>query len=445
MRHTLSLLFIAFLSGIYGQSSINDPISYTGIGEQATGSHSIYNALGKNNFNFFDSTHLNFFNPASYSTLSSGNTLFSLDVSSKLSRYDKGNVSELSGVALVEHFAIGFKMKDNMGMAFGLRPFTTRGYSFSEKQFTGTDTIQYTYTGSGGIQNLFLGFSYAIINKKKTKLAFGANVSYLFGSVNNQRKSLLIESSTSQGGMSYDIFQLKAFHYELGTYFHQQITPKQQLQFSAVVQPTQNYNTKYKEELYTASNIELPITYDTLLYNESVGKISIGLTYKLGINYLFALPDWQRNTRILHPGLNVMLSYSHFGVAQPSIGALTQWQLVDYDKFSVGLQFNPELRMLENITNLKALEKVSYRIGAYQQTLPYLLNNRQYSDRGMTFGFGIPILAQQSLSSINIAFQLGQRGVNDASSMKESYLGINFGLIVSPSSFDRWFRKRKLD
>jgi hypothetical protein len=140
-----------------------------------------------------------------------------------------------------------------------------------------------------------------------------------------------------------------------------------------------------------------------------------------------------------------MLSYSHFGVAQPSIGVLTQWQLVDYDKFSVGIQFNPELRMLENITNLKALEKVSYRIGAYQQTLPYLLNNRQYSDRGMTFGFGIPILAQQSLSSINIAFQLGQRGVNDASSMKESYLGINFGLIVSPSSFDRWFRKRKLD
>jgi hypothetical protein len=63
----------------------------------------------------------------------------------------------------------------------------------------------------------------------------------------------------------------------------------------------------------------------------------------------------------------------------------------------------------------------------------------------MTFGLGIPILAQQSLSSLNIAFQLGQRGINEASSLKESYLGINFGLIVSPSSFDKWFRKRKLD
>lgn len=445
MRHTLSLLFIAFLSGIYGQSSTKDPISYSGIGEQATGSHSIYNALGKNNFNFFDSTQLNFFNPASYSTLSSGNTLFSLDVTSRLSRFEQGSTSELSGNALVEHFAIGFKMKNSMGLAFGLRPYSTRGYSFSEKQFTGTDTLEYTYTGSGGIQNLFLGFSYAILNKKSTKLALGFNASYLFGSVNNQRKSLLVDANTSQGGLSYDIFQMRAFHYEIGTYFRQSITKNQQLLLSAVVEPSQNYSTTYKEELYSASNINTPSTYDTLVFNETSGKVNVGLSYKLGINYLFALPNWQRNTRILHPGLNVMLSYAHYGAVQPTIGTITSWPLIDYNKYSFGLQFNPELRISENFTNLKALEKFSYRLGGYQQTLPYLLNNSQYYDRGITFGLGIPILAQQSLSSVNIAFQFGQRGVNEASSLKESYLGINFGLIVSPSSFDKWFRKRKLD
>ena len=445
MRHTLSLLFISFLTGIYGQSSTKDPISYTGIGEQAMGSHSIYNALGKNNFNFFDSTQLNFFNPASYNTLSSGNTLFSLDVTSRLSRFEQGTTSELNSNVLVEHFAIGFKMKKNMGLAFGLRPYSTRGYSFSEKQFTGTDTLEYTYTGTGGIQNLFLGFSYGIINKKNTKFALGFNASYLFGSVNNQRKSLLVDANTSQGGISYDIFQMRAFHYEIGTYFRQSITKNQQLLLSAVVEPTQNYNTTYKEELYTASNINTPTTYDTLIYSETSGKVNVGLSYKIGINYLFALPNWQRNTRILHPGLNVMLSYAHYGAVQPTIGTITSWPLVDYNKYSFGLQFNPELKISENFTNLKALEKFSYRVGAYQQTLPYLRNNSQYFDRGMTFGLGIPILAQQSLSSVNIAFQFGQRGVNEASALKESYLGINFGLIVSPSSFDKWFRKRKLD
>ena len=140
-----------------------------------------------------------------------------------------------------------------------------------------------------------------------------------------------------------------------------------------------------------------------------------------------------------------MVSYAYYGAVQPRIGSLTTWPLTDYDKFSFGLQFNPELKIAENFTNLKTLEKFSYRLGFYQQTLPYLLNNSQYFDRGMTFGLGIPILAQQSLSSVNIAFQFGQRGVNETSALKESYLGINFGLIVSPSSFDKWFRKRKLD
>jgi hypothetical protein len=445
MRHTLSILFTAVLTGIYGQSSTKDPISYAGVGEQAMGSHSIYNALGKNNFNFFDSTQLNFFNPASYSTLSSGNTLFSLDVTSRLSKFNQGSTSELSSTALVEHFAIGFKMKNRMGLAFGLRPYSTRGYSFSEKQFTGTDTIEYTYLGTGGIQKLFLGFSYGIINKKNTKFALGFNASYLFGSVNNQRKSLLIDANTSQGGISYDIFQMRGFHYEIGTYFRQKISKNQQLLLSAVVEPDQSYSTIYKEELYTASNINTPSTYDTLVYNETKGKINSNLTFKLGINYLFALPQWQRNSRIIHPGINVMISYEDYGGVQPEIGALTKWELVDYNKWSFGLQFNPELNISENFTNLKALEKFSYRVGAYQQTLPYLRNNSQYFDRGMTFGLGIPILAQQSLSSVNIAFQFGQRGVNEASALKESYIGINFGLIVSPSSFDKWFRKRKLD
>ena len=445
MRHTLSLLLLAFISGIYGQSSTKDPISYSGIGEQASGSHSIYNALGKNNFNFFDSTQLNFFNPASYSTLSSGNTLFSLDVTSRLSRYDQGSASELSGTALVEHFAIGFKMKKRMGLAFGLRPYSTRGYSFSEKQFTGTDTLEYTYIGTGGIQNLFLGFSYGILNKKNTKLALGFNASYLFGSVNNQRKSLLVDPNTSQGGVSNDIFQMRAFHYEIGTYYRQAITKKQQLMLSAVVEPAQSYSTTYREELYTASNINTPSSYDTLLYNVTSGKVNVDLSFKLGINYLFALPDWQRKTRVIHPGLNVMLSYASFGVVQPEIGTLTKWDLVDYTKLSFGLQFNPELRISENFTNLKALEKFSYRLGAYQQTLPYLKNDRTYEERGLTLGLGIPILAQQSLSSLNISFQFGQRGLNEANALKESFIGMNFGLIVSPSSFDKWFRKRKLD
>ena len=68
-----------------------------------------------------------------------------------------------------------------------------------------------------------------------------------------------------------------------------------------------------------------------------------------------------------------------------------------------------------------------------------------YVDRGTTFGIGIPILAQMSLSSLNFAFVLGKKGTGSDADLNESYLGFNFGMVFSPSAFEKWFRKRKLD
>jgi hypothetical protein len=66
-------------------------------------------------------------------------------------------------------------------------------------------------------------------------------------------------------------------------------------------------------------------------------------------------------------------------------------------------------------------------------------------DRGTTFGIGVPILAQMSLSSLNFSFILGQNANESSNSLKENYLGFRFGMVFSPSAFEKWFRKRKLD
>jgi hypothetical protein len=100
----------------------------------------------------------------------------------------------------------------------------------------------------------------------------------------------------------------------------------------------------------------------------------------------------------------------------------------------------------ENISTLKFLEKITYRIGAYSSQLPYVTDaGNQLSEQALTLGFGMPILAQQGLSSLNLSLGLGQRGANETGSTTEQFITFNFGLVISPSSFDRWFRKRKLD
>ena len=118
----------------------------------------------------------------------------------------------------------------------------------------------------------------------------------------------------------------------------------------------------------------------------------------------------------------------------------------EINQISFGIQFAPETKIFENNINLKLLEKINYRIGFYkQQNSINALSNLNYNDIGFTFGLGIPIIIQQSLSSFNASFSFGNCNTKNSSSLSEKYFGINFGFIFSPAKFDRWFRKRKLD
>ena len=110
--------------------------------------------------------------------------------------------------------------------------------------------------------------------------------------------------------------------------------------------------------------------------------------------------------------------------------------------WSAGIQFNPEKELFENLSVLKFGEKLSYRLGVF--TAENTFSDQKIADFGTTFGIGIPILIQQSLSSVNLSFQLGKRS-NESGSLEETYGGMQVGLVFCPSSFDRWFRKRKLD
>ena len=68
----------------------------------------------------------------------------------------------------------------------------------------------------------------------------------------------------------------------------------------------------------------------------------------------------------------------------------------------------------------------------------------QYQEQGVTFGFGLPLLAQVSLSSLNLGLTLGQRTIATGV-WKEQFIGARVSLIMAPSNFEKWFRKRQLD
>ena len=109
-----------------------------------------------------------------------------------------------------------------------------------------------------------------------------------------------------------------------------------------------------------------------------------------------------------------------------------------------GIEYIPEAEFQLNTATTSFLARVRYRAGFYSYTLPYATNGQQVSDFGTTFGFGIPVAVQKSLSSINFGFSVGSRGVADQNAFKEQYYGINIGVSIAPGA-DKWFVKRKLN
>ena len=445
IRYNLTVAFGILLQLTYAQVNTSHPLSSYGIGEYNSGVNAITGALGNVNSVWIDSTNVNFFNPSSYSRLSKGNTLLSLSLDSRFSFYQQQGLTEFKTSTMFEHFSLAFKASKRTGFAFGLKPYSNVGYEFSQTVFTGLDSIRYTYNGRGNLQDAYLGFAFAPLATKNTHLSLGANVSYLFGFVSNERKSELVGEDTNPGGLSTDLTRLSAFHYELGAHLEQRIGKRQSLLVGFTMNPEQGFNASIENNLYSSANIDAPSIYDTVFTSVRSGLVRVLTSYEVGLKYKFYFKETKRKATTRRPNLTLAFAYKVNQGIRSEFNASEDWTVDPSNMLSFGMSYSPETRLFENVATLKMLEKLNYRVGYYQRALPFTANGQNYFDRGTTFGIGIPILAQMSLSSLNLAFVLGEKGTSAESELTEQYIGFKFGMVFSPSNFEKWFRKRKLD
>lgn len=438
----LILLVVLFSVNSFAQLTTNSPYSSYGLGEKNGNENGIFTGIGNSTITYFDSTVLNFYNPATYNTLGDGQPLFSLGVNSRLSFYEQNGSSQFKATALLDHFSMAFTLKKHFGLAFGLKPYAKKGYSMTERVAVGSDSLDYSYLGNGGINQVFIGLSSNLVKMTNTTLSVGTNLSYLFGTSTNERRSQVTNSSA--GGVDWNSIRLSSFHYEIGAFFKQSLKKNHHFTVAAVIEPAQKLRATKDEYLFYGI-IGDPDVYDTLYASVGTkGTINLATATTLGFNYNFWFNDSKKNNTLRNSELGIHFNYSTTDWTKfTSFDQTTN--LLASNKLTVGFQYIPERKFLENAVSSSFLEKVRYRIGYYQSTLPYSYSGEQVTDNGVTLGFGIPIISQNSLSSINFGFSYGNRATTATGSFNEQYIGINFGVILAPSNYDRWFRKKKLD
>lgn len=448
-RKLIVVFFVlAGVQNIFGQVLTTSPLSYYGIGETSKESNPIFQSLGFSGIAIADSSLINYNNPATYSAFGSGYTLLSTGIHGRISGFSENNDQTIKGYSNLNHLIIGMKLSKYVSTSFGLRPYSFRGYKFNNTLFTGTDSINNEYRGMGTSQVVFLGLGMKLLNLKSTKLSIGSNVGYLFGSLSNDRVSRLIFSNSLAGGIEKRRTSLSSLYYDLGIQFSQKITKNHLIDLGASYEPRQNLKSNYSDGLFYSTNVFNERIFDTISFQQETGSITMPDNLTVGFVYTFNYNNVIKNNRKLNSQIKLSSSYSRkdYSGYKENFGSLSTVNYLGLnERIGVGVQWIPERNYFENNALTKFYQRMYYRAGFLSEKTSFLNSSDDIQHFGITFGIGIPIFAQQSLSSVNFGVNLGRIQKNVENALSENYAAINFGIILSPSIFDKWFRKRKLD
>lgn len=405
------LLLTTFVS--MSQNSTSSPYSYFSLGDVQNVAYGRNIAIGGTGYGVRESVYLNLKNPASLTAIDSLSMLYETGVFIKFTRNSTvdGDSKYLDGN--ISSFALGHRYNSRLMAAFGVMPYSQIGYSFlTSKYIEGEVSTVFTqWKGSGGINKMF----YSLGLKLNKNFSLGGEAGFYYGPIIKSRTTTI----AAEPGSPTTYTENSQYH---GFSF------KGSFQYSAKLDDEGSrlvlggaYSPSYR--LSGISDIAIYQAYDAvsvLTYTNEEKAEKIYLPSSFGGGASLTLKG------------KVMLA-ADYEMARWSINPnLSENKYVDQQIYSIGLE-----RVSRNSRNF--FEKCSYRVGARYDSGYITYKNVAVNDLRFTLGMGMPL--RNSLSTVNVAFEIGNRGTLSRGLMDENYSKIT----LTFSFHDYWFMKRKID
>ncbi len=403
-------MVVATLS--YAQEGTASPYSFTGLGElkfKGTVENRTMGGLSV----FGDSIHLNLNNPAAFSELKL--TTYAIGVDYSTTRLNAASGSDNTTAASVNYLAVGIPA-GKFSFGFGLLPFTSVGYRL---QSTNDDeTITNLYQGEGGVNKVFLSLGYQIVDG----LSVGATGNYNFGNIRNQNTRVIqdVQYATREDNRS----DLRGLDFKFAVNYKKLINSKNTLYASVLFTPKYDLSSENSRTVAViptfdqqpggdSEDIDLGVLRKTDLTLPS--SFTVGLGYGENKKWFVGLDYTTQKTSDFE---NVLVNLDNVTYEDASKISIGGFYIPKYDSFS------------------SYWSRITYRAGLRIEKTGLNINGESINDFGMSFGLGLPV---RGFSNVNIGFELGQRGTNNAGLIKENY----FNLRLSLSLNDKWFQKSK--
>ena len=417
----LSLLFSALNSfQSSAQTILNSPLSYVGMGELDEGgspSNAMMGGLGVSTSN---GIYANVINPALLAR--NRYTVFEVGAKAELKELQDTRQHQQIFGGNYHSLNLTLPISSRWTASIGFRPHSSVEYetrSFRRLNLLGVDSLIYSYAGKGGVTKLTFNNGVRI----GKDFYVGIGIDYLFGTVNRnvstqnlsdgQYYKIQLENRIDysdflfRGGLAYRKHLKNDMFINVGTSFDLSSTlSSKQLKRFAIMDLSGitviNADTLNKSTPFAQN---LPVSQH---FGVSLEKLA---NWMIGIDY--SRTDWTKVDNNLGRSSRLPVS----------------------SRWSVGGEYTPDFEAISNY-----FKRVTYRAGFSYSSTPYdyLGNGKHAVDKYVSLGVALPL---RNLSYLNIAYQIGKRGVLADNGLEEQYQRITIGLTLS----DLWFQKVKLN
>ncbi|MFT5820350.1 MAG: hypothetical protein ACI8ZM_001589 [Crocinitomix sp.] len=467
----------------FAQKGTQSPYSSFGLGERNYEGYAVFSSMGGVSLANTDSTIVNSSNPASYAYISRNLPVLQIGLNGKFSKFSNETTTTNQRHFGLNQFQLGLPIKENWGLGIGLKPYSFTGYTitnYSVNEDSDT-TMQTVSEGSGGIRIANLGLSFRPVNysskasiKRKLEirdtatnekivrdtlimgnrshnLSIGVNANYLFGSSKNIRSSEFIPTSLVDfNARVIDGLRVSGLTTEFGINYNlgfKSSNLSRVFSIAATFSPATEVRAyqdllsfSYRGSFYRGQSVQVMDTVEFIQDDE--GMILKPEALGIGLQYQFTPYN---STSSLRLGFDLKIEkwstfYTKFSDVENSGG------LKDRMSFGLGFERAPTLSALIDPDNF--LSGLTYRLGFnYAQTELLVKNNLDeevaLDNYGMSFGLSIPIRPGVSNTNLNFGGSLGNLGTTANGIIQERYMGLYFGISITPERSNRWFLKRK--
>mgnify|MGYP000498268120 CR=1 FL=1 len=411
MNKIKTLLFLIAVAPLcFSQNDTSTPYSLFGLGVENKTATGGLTGLGNTGISQNNSGEINLINPASLGNIKLNTFLYEFGLNGMYSTIRTDEVSENTSDYNISHAVMAFPLRKNLGMSFGLLPYTKVGYDIDiENSIEGsTETYLSRITGGGGLNKFYISSGLSL----GERLSLGVDFSVLFGSI-NQESNLYYESLVNISDVNYyNGVKLKAgLQYQIIKSGNKAVT------LGAVVElPTKLSGSQERSSYKTsATGAQITIGEDTendLDDFELPLSLGFGVTTKLN-NAITTSLDF---TKLYWDNTDQLQNNERY---------------TNQNIYAFGAEYLP-------VDRNKYWSLVKYRFGFNYNTGFLNISDQKIDSYFASVGLGLPL---SDSAKLNISYSYGKEGTLNSGLVQENFHKLTLNL----NFIGNWFNKRKFN